>query len=260
MEITLEEVVELAENGNVDAMIALGRYYAKDLDEHGEDAAKWFESAAKHGDCFGILMTINFKVLTASYRLDNVRMFGYDSVKEPLYEAYPWCTELKNCICNNVPGIENVDSTFANNKINETLYFLARCKYITMDDSDEILPLLEDTSSDPAALLKGVVLFKEANNATEYEEAYLYLSRIVNNDKYANTPKIDDEELIYGQAAAFSSICLRMGLGTKRDVNAAARVLTIALNTLRDEGSKKIISGELQHYQKKAFGGYKYVE
>lgn len=259
MEITLSELTQRAKNGEVKAMVALGDYYNQNWAEYADEAEDWYEAAAKQGNCYAMMMTISLKKTHALVRLVGLEVSGWDWVKQPLYEAYRWCNELITCFHNNHPGIEKVDAAFALKNIKETSYYLALCKFLSQDFAG-ILSLLDDTSLDSAALLKGVILFKGAETASDYEQAYSYLSRIENNREYAESKKIKEEDVIYGQAAAYASICLRMGLGTAQNVNAAAQVLTTTLNTLHDERTKSIVSGELQHYRKKTFGGYVYVE
>ena len=61
---TFEEVIALAENGDIGAMISLGDYYIhhEDEEERFEKAAEWYEMAAKHDVVMDILIQVIFLI------------------------------------------------------------------------------------------------------------------------------------------------------------------------------------------------------
>ena len=63
---TIEEAIQLAENGDIGAMISLGDYYVQQKTGDGiEKAANWYEAAAKKNIVYAMHMTVLCKKMLA---------------------------------------------------------------------------------------------------------------------------------------------------------------------------------------------------
>lgn len=257
---TIEEAIQLAENGDIGAIISLGDYYMKQNTGEGiEEAVKWYEKAAQKNVVYAIHMTVLGKKILAyaGLQIASHGEFGTDFLLDDWNEVYDWAAKELECINNNVPGSERIDVNEAVKNFEEASYYLALCyywgdKYLAVKD------LVCDFDDVRSQILHGAALLQLAETNSEVAKAFKHLDAIIKNAEYAASNKAALEEDVYALAALQISMMYK-NAGSQSDMESAVGVLNYVLNAVKNDNNKQILSGELKHYQKKLFGGYKYV-
>lgn len=260
---TVEEAKSKAEYGDVNAMVALGDYYMNQEPESVDDAEKWYEMAANHGEPLATKMTVLLKRVQASVGEAMENVIGTGDVKNRWQETYIWCLRYIS-VLQNVNGLPDFfNHAEAEKWRSEAAYKLSLYKYATDDYKDNEIPeLLAGINDDRAAVLLGVVLFEKAATNSEYTVSYRHLSRIVDNDEYLASQKSKWEELVFCQSTMFLSICYREGnfVGIEANLENAMNILKFAKKHIKDKDYIAMLDKQLSHYKPKLFGGYKYIE
>ena len=88
-------------------------------------------------------------------------------------------------------------------------------------------------------------------------EALKYLE-VLTDRQYVDAPKSELEEDAYAVAAVQVSRLYKIK-GSQADMEAAVSLLDFMAQAVRRKGNQQKIQEERNHYQKKLFGGYKYV-
>ena len=94
-----------------------------------------------------------------------------------------------------------------------------------------------------------------------YAEAFRLMVQIFHDETYAAKEKEVVEEGIYIDTLCNMSLIYRVGLSdvVGQNLTEAVSVLQYALRYVKDEDFRVMIEKELGRYQKKMFGGYRYV-
>lgn len=256
---TLEEGIKLAESGDIGAMISLGNYYIqkKESADDIEKAAEWFEKAAKHKVVYAIHMTVLAKKIQAHGGLmvaDKVEMgvaFALDEWKS----VYEWAAEELNCINNKVPGSEEIKISDAIQNFEEASYYFALCSYWE-DKYAQAVELVCDFDDARSKILCAAARIQLAQTNSDYASAAKLLMSAIEDSSYAAAEKYAIEEEVYTIAAIQLSMMHRELI---HDLDAAVSVLQFMANHVRRDKNIQKINSELNRYQKKLFGGYKYV-
>lgn len=261
---TLEEVKQLAEQGDIGAMCSLGDFYIKQNTGEGiTEAAKWYEMAAERNVVYAVHMAVLAKKILsyAGLQIADGSELGWNYIKKDWQETYDWALREMRMLNDKVAGAEKIDRDQAIANYNDALYHLALCNY-EQKNYKEVVSLLKDKNEKRAKILYGSALLDMANYDDEYQYAFQQFKFIDGDVEYASARKSKYEEKVYAVAALALSQTYRLGLGkndVKPDMEKSVKLLSFVRTYLANAGMKDLVDEELQHYQKKMFGGYKYV-
>ena len=256
---TLEECIKLAESGDIGAMISLGDYYIqkKESADDIEKAVEWYEKAAQHKIPYAIHMTVLGKQIQAQGALlvaDKVEMgavFAMDEWKS----VYEWAAEELDCINNKVPGSEDINIKDAIQNFEEASYYFALCS-LGSGNCGQALELVGDFEDVRSKILCAVARFELAQTNSDYASIAKLLMAVIEDPDYAAATKYGIEEELYATAGLQLALMHRELIS---DLDAAVHVLQFMATAVRRDTNVQKINAELSRYQKKFFGGYKYV-
>lgn len=256
---TLEEGIKLAESGDIGAMISLGDYYIqkKESADDIEKAAEWFEKAAEHKVVYAMHMTVLTKKIQAHGGLmvaDKVEM-GVAFALDEWQSVYEWAAEELECINNNVPGSENIKLADAIQNFEEASYYFALCSHCLGKD-EQAVELVCDLNDVRSKILCAGARIQLAQTNSDYASAAKLLMSVIEDSSYAAAEKYAIEEEVYATAGIQLSMMHRLLIN---DLDAAVSVLKFMENNVHREKNIQKVKEELNRYQKKLFGGYKYV-
>lgn len=261
---TLEEGKALAEQGDINAMCSLGDFFSKQNTGEGMvEAAKWYEMAAKKNVLYAVNRFTLIKQMQAYAGMqiaDQVDM-GWEFAKKDWEEVYNWLLREMEMLNDKVVGSERIDKERIMKNYCDASYHLALCSY-KIKDYQAVIDLLKNMQEKRAKILYGSALFDLANADDEYEYAISQFKFIDGDIEYAEIEKSKHEEMEYAIVALTLSQLYREGLierGAKPDLEKAVKLLDFLKPYLRNEGIRELVEEEEKHYQKKLFGGYKYV-
>lgn len=252
---TIEEAIQKAENDDVGAMIALGDFYFQE-EKDNEQAVKWYEMAAKHKVVYAIHMTVLLKLISAQAAMLIAKQveYGVQFAMEDWKSVYEWLAEELECINNNVPGSESLKIEDSIEKFKEASYNYALCCYF-LGDYATASALISDFDNTPSIILYGSCLIQLGENGKDMANAIKTLTPVICDREYVAASKSALEEDAYRIAGIMLSRLHRIA----GNMEPAVELLTFMSNAVRRDNNKQAISDELSHYQKKLFGGYKYV-
>lgn len=257
---TFEEAVALAENGDIGAMISLGDYYIQHEgeDERFEKAAKWYEMAAKRDVVYAIHMTILCKKIETEAGLMIAKKveYGVDFALRELESLYEWTAKELECINKQLPGTEDLKIEESIKNFEDASYHLALCCY-WVGRYEEAKELICDFKDVRSKILYGAILIQMAENNAGMTEALKHLEVIMDR-QYVDAPKFELEEDAYAVAAVQVSRLYKIK-GSQADMEAAVALLDFTAQAVRRDENKQRIRDERNRYQKKLFGGYKYI-
>lgn len=252
---TIEEAIQKAENNDVGAMIALGDYFSRE-EKDNEQAVKWYEMAARHKDVYAIHMTVLLKLISAHSGMLVAKQveFGVEFAMEEWKSVYEWLAEELECINNNVPGTERLKIEDSIEKFKEASYNYALCCYF-LGDYATASALISDFDDTPSVILYGSCLIQLGETNQDMANAVKTLSPVICDREYVAAAKSALEEDAY----SITGILLSRLHQLAGDMESAVELLTFMSNAVRRDNNKQAISKERNRYQKKLFGGYKYV-
>lgn len=256
---TLEEGIKLAESGDIGAMISLGNYYIQKQESADdiEKAAEWFEKAAKHKVVYAMHMTVLAKKIQAYGGLmvaDKVEM-GVDFALDEWKSVYEWAAEELDCINKNVPGSEEIKISDAIQNFEEASYYFALCSHC-VGKHEQAVALVCDFDDARSKILCAAARIQLAETNSDYASAAKLLMSVIEDSSYAAAEKYSIEEEVYATAGIQLSMMHRLLIN---DLDAAVSVLQFMANHVHRAENVQKINSELNRYQKKLFGGYKYV-
>ncbi len=257
---TIEEAKTLAEQGNVDAMMALADFYSKKEDD--EDAInvafQYYEQAAEAGEPNAILKMAQTSRMTAGIGFSMIESVGrIDSMIEDINKAYHWASMLDEAIRKlNITNQETLEFVREN-----LIVAISRLSTVCYYDQkyDEMAHITKDVEHPYAQAVYGLALFEKADTDEEYAKTIPYLRNIENvvcwKEDYQST-KFSQGML--ADMATYLSTIYRLING---DIDAARAAQLLIVNysqneSLRDQAKKDIAD----HYKKKLLGGYTYVK
>ena len=262
---TLEEAKELAAQGDLGAVCSLGDYYMSEQQDM-EEAEKWYEIAAKQNVFYAVHQLVGverMKALAALMIADREEIeYGWYFAGQDWQKLYDWSLREINMINASVPGSEKVDTDKVFKDLKDTTYHLALCNY-QQENEQQVVSLLRGMDETRAKVLYSLAIFDTAETEQDYEYAYELFKSVIADWNYARATKSRHEEAIYVIVVITLAGFYREGLGERGavpNIEKAVNVLTTIQQTLENKKAKMIMDAELQHYQKKMFGGYKYVK
>ena len=257
---TIEEAIQLAENGDIGAMMALGQHYFQQNTGEGiSKAAEWYEAAAKQNVVLAIHLTVICKKILAYAGLQIAEHdeFGAQFAMNDWKEVYDWAAKELECINAEVEGTEKLNIDDALNNFTETSYFYALTCYWA-DRFCDVTALLSDFDDTRSKILFGAALIQLAETNTQMANAMSILTPIIKDTSYAAADKGAWEEDVYTLTALQLSMLYKNN-GSQSDMESAVSLLNFVLRAVKNENNIAMLRSELNHYQKKLFGGYKYA-
>lgn len=251
----IDELLQEAQAGSIEAMIEVSRYYAGESD-YG-NAEKWADQAAEAGSSAGYWLSLlcHNLGLTAAQQIHGWELLDKEAtiVMERAYRLKKGCAEGVLSLTNS--QVQTIDDAW-----NNALYARGLARYALDKENlqcNEIVEILDGVHSTKAYALKAWCLM----HAEAYAEAFRLMVQVFHDDKYAAEEKEVVEEGIYIDTLCNMSLIYRVGLSNVVEQNLieAVNVLQYALRYVRDEDFRAMIEKELGRYQKKLFGGYRYV-
>ena len=251
----INEIEALANNGDTKAMVDVGNYYFQLNTGHDISiAAEWYEKAAEQGSALGILHSmLAHAILAAAAEGVGAWELAYedwDKVYDHADKFLDICNQLR--ATNDVSSEENT----AYSCRDDALYGVMKCFWHNKEYDNVTDIEISDKDSAKIHVLYGLCLWREG----KYREAIPHL-QAVESDEYINTVKNDHDYMIYSESAFLLSGVYRIGSTglIPSDINKAKELLTSAYYHINNPVAKEIIAEELNKYQKKLFGGYKYI-
>ncbi|GEM_PF-6950389 len=263
---TLQEKIQAAEAGDVNAMLALGNYYY--VEEDVTEATKWYEKAAEQGNLIGMenasvaaaksaMQSQMMKSYTEAYNLwmkaairagearivyASMKAKGYlDS--QTLKSRYETCN---SCYAKAVYGATSI--AYAVQKD----YKMA---YSFLKNIDDMSPDNEDYLNTRIHLLKGNCLYQIAlagdkdSFAITMSNAYIELANMVMDSNYIKDKgKTLIDEIIFTEAVINLSEILKNGIRGKVDAKRkeAIDLLDICIEYASNDDCKSILIEQLK--------------
>jgi len=253
---TLQEAKNLADNGNVDAMMALARHYFKDTDNDESYAlgCMYQERAAEAGDSNALIQLVQSSRIQVKLAFQFIEQAGNNaSIMQDIHNAHKWASKLFRVIKqSSIHGdaAQTVEEAYI-----DSIYWLSAV-YCLEENYDEILHITKGVSSPIAQALHGLALFYQSNSNAEMLRAFPLLENILNpiiwSEKYALTQTM--ELLRVETGLALTQMYL-----SQKNADSAYNVLSTMLQNTKDSDLRSTIQKHMSHYRKTLLGRYKYI-
>lgn len=251
---TLQEVKKLADNGNVQAMLTLARFYDQQNDnEESSDLAKhYYCRAAEAGDSTAIRVLAESSYTAAKSMMALPGRFNH---LLPCFEdAYKWNKALFE-LCNQL----NIQGEAAKNILEfylDSIVWLSAA-YNMDDNYAEIKRITDGVNYPVAKAIHGMALHELANTNTEIATAFDFL-------KNAMHPSFWDKKYSDPDTLEVLQVTVGMMLSTGyrvyyNNLEAAYNVLATMLVHVKDTYLREVLQKNISQYKKNLFGGYKYI-
>lgn len=261
---TIQKSLAEAKLGNVHAMLKVADFYFRKMNREDDNyadnlnlALEWYEKAAQTGDAYELEMTSLGYAIFAEV---SIQIGAYERSLREWTQVYRYALPVVS-----YPGYPRAKRQQMHDQVMKSLYKAAYCNYL-LKRFDEALDILEKMSPEPYSkemMLKGICLFEVAEQIRDFEIAYEALGDFDSLETFDCIWNAVDEleELVFAKGYLFLSIYHQTGLaGVSRDMNRAYSILSIVSDEVTGDMAWNVIQGELSHYKRKLFGGYRYIE
>lgn len=257
---TLQEKIQAAEAGDVNAMLAMGEHYLNDEREKDPDkAAVWYEKAAEHGHLTGMINAANLAVKDA---MINEMMKDFTEAYQSWVKAAYWAGKAKDVLSSNQAKATFEPQALAslyqnvNNYYQEAVYGAASIAHAIQKDFEKAYNFLNKNDAIPSTrnhLLKGCCLFRmavrrdERTCGTMLGSAYLELSNMITDGEYLkNKERTTLEEAIFVESVSRLAIIFNNGLPgmLKAEPQKARNLFKICIDYAANQNSKNALIGE----------------
>lgn len=251
---TLEEAKKLADNGDVQAMLALAKFYdqQKDDEEACDLANHYYCCAAEAGDLTAIRVLAQSSHTTAKSMMALPGSFSH--LLLCFEDTYKWTKALfEHCNQLNIQG-EAAEYVFE--------FYLDAIVWLSaaynMDDNYAEIKRITDGVDHPAArAIHGMALHELANTNAEITTAFDLL-------KNAMHPSFWDKKYSDPDTLEVLQVSVGMMLSTgyrvyHNNLDAAYNVLATMLDHVKDTDLREVLQKNIARYKKTLFGGYKYI-
>ena len=276
-DLSIQELINLANNGDSEAMIRVAAYYLSldpNLEINGKlpkrIAQDWMEKAALAGHAGGIPVICPFYDTLA--HLSEIAHWPADkSVIDSWRESYKWYQLGYKLYINKAPGYEAIkDFQEFTSYMERARYNLASSIFIS-GAFDEAQKLVSGYNDIPSQIIDIIVNYinisdriankKERNEPiddSDVDEYYAAIHRfkIIFDDEYGEKTKVLSEEIIYamaGQQLADHYI------NVAKDLNTAFDVLNYIRSNMKIEKLFHTIDKELSHFKRNNDGSLIYI-
>jgi len=251
-EMTIEEVVEAAQSGNVAAMNVLGDAFREEIKMR--DAAEWYERAANLGDAYGKQMALYTWLIWASACEGTG---AYDDAVTSWQSGYRMMMAVAE---DTSISEEERNQALAHRPeilcgIGANLYFLQK--------KDEALEPLFRAAEERNLMARVVLGMTYQTNSTEqnwvedFKRSIPLMESLFNASfKYEKSSQLD-QKIVY-LAHRMLAETYRKGLGGMNSNIERAYQCLLHLQSLNLSNFANEVAAELQKYHKGIFGGYKY--
>jgi TPR repeat protein len=256
---TLEEAKVQAEQGNIEAMMALADYYSKvENDEDAIDIAfHYYELAANYGNPQAIIKMAQSSSMAADAIFPMIESLGRDdSWYEAIEKAYKWAKKFDDITQSlNINNRDTIELTkdnllLATSRL-ATLYYCDK-KY------DDVVRITKDISHPYTQSVYGLAAYQLANTDSEIVEAFNALKNIENDLCWRKEYQTKLSQILLIEAASYLGALYRI---ISHDVDSAYRVMEYVASHAIDESMQQAVREDMaKHFKKKLFGGYTYVE
>jgi len=253
---TLEEAINRASSGDAQCMIIVGDFFGinEELqpDERYKQALPWYEKAASVGSPDGADRAM---MIYDIYGAISKEIGAWDRAVDDYSQAYTYANMiLKNQNLNR----EFVDSTIK--KKQEYCYQIALCNFRI---KNKVLALNLTTNSPElkkytkAIMLRAVCAFEIAETDDDLYEAQQLLDIYESYDLEPVFSVIQDEteELTLSLGYVYLSIFFH-----NNDATRAYNIVSSGYDAVHLGMAKEFLVKELNHYKKKLFSGFQYIE
>ena len=250
---SVEETLQRAQQGDINAMLAIADDYAASSEI--EQALTWFEQAIAVGEKGSEQMQHALSMAMYSYTIkviDDVETASWNDGFIHSSKLFSYATELLSYENSQEKKIELVQ------KGRFALYNAAICQHAVDEDSDALKTLGIVELNEPRATLLELL----CRASLEAENTYHYLKIYETEDlrdAFKNT-QCWREELMLAMGFFRLSLCYRLGMGVKPNINKAYDILQKGLSLATFNETRRCFSDELNHYKRSLFGGYSYIE
>lgn len=251
----LDSVIQAANAGNVNAMLTLSQHYNEQKDI--SRATEWADKAAEAGSVAGYMISMSchrFSITVAK------ELGFWQLLEEEAHTTMNRADTLLRAHSEGSIALSNDQICQCEDCRNEALYALGLRIYAEDENNQrwrEIIDLISTVHSTKAFALHGCCSVHLDN----YDKAFQMMQRVVKDRDYAAQQKEVTEEAIYCDLLRYMAAFYRIGVPgvVNQDLDTAVSILTFGLSSMYTKDFKKYFEEELRHYQKKLFGGYKYV-
>lgn len=254
---TLEEAKTLADQGNINAMVALGDYYSKQEDEDAmEIAFQYYERAAEGGDWNS---TVKMAQTTSQVAAVMFAMIEdgkhFTSMDADFEKAFYWASKLDNLVrsLNINPDVQEfVEENLltAVSRLGTLYYFDEKYK--------DLARITVDIEHPYAQALYGLALFQLSDSDSEVADAFRALRNVENEACWKKELQGKFSRMLPVEAGLHLSAMYRI---LENDIDSAYRVLDMIASRTVDESIRQDVRGKMaSHFRKKLFGGYAYIE
>lgn len=278
--LSIQELFNLANDGDSEAMFRVGAYYFsldpdKIIDGKGPRriGQDWLEKAALAGHAGGIPVICPSKMIFAqltefSERVQNVT---HESTIEAWRDCYKWYQLGYKLYMNRAPGYESIkDIQDFTSDMEQSRYRLA-CSLFVGGSLDEARTLASGHNDIPSQIIDVFVNYiditdrisnknsrcEPLNESDENDYATAILRfKILFDDEYAAKEKVQDEELIYAMAGKeLADHYVKIN----KNYDMAFDVLNYIRSNMKNEKLYFIIDNELSHFRRNNKGELIYI-
>lgn len=277
--LSLQELINLANGGDSEAMIRVGVYYLSldpNLDINGKGpkriARDWMEKAALAGHAGGIPFICS--TYDAVVNLSEIANGPSDqNVINIKRECNKWYQLGYKLYMNKAPGFESIkDFQEFKSDMDRARYQLACSEFIS-ESFDEAQRLVSGHNDIPSQIVDLLVKDRkisdrmadkisrneslEESEIKEYRDVISRLEEILLfDDDYCARPKVINEELIYAYASTNLSSHY---INVSKDYDRAFTLLNKTRNNLKNEKFIYLIDNELSHFRRNDEGEIIYI-
>ena len=250
---TLEEILEAAENGDISAINAVGDVYSRDM--HISDAAMWYGRSAALGDQYGRVMALMSHQLWASV---GEGTGVYDDALDNWQMAYKYLTDILNDVNSLDEHTRTAKESYSGVVlgIGASLYFLKR-----KEESFKYLEIAAEQGEIMAEVMLGLYFQSTftAETGYEYTKRSIPLLEKVFSPDFAYSDSSHMEQMIVFLAYRYLAETYRRGLGGLKPDTARSYNCMLCLHEQNLKNYTDEVRKELGKYKKGLLGGYKYI-
>ncbi len=255
---TIEEIIEKANKGDIECMILLGDSISKnesiDTAKKFELALPWYEKAAEAGNTNGAYKSM---FIHGMYGFAKINIGIWDKAADHFLKAFGYA---KQVLSNPDLDVQVEYSSRQNQQV--YCYQLAYCHYWMGNTKLAYNLSIKSPEAEnyvKAKMLGAICAFDivaETGADFSVAESLLSIFDTYNLEPVFSTIKDSIEEVVLSRGYIYLSTLYRL----KKDTTKAFNVLTSGKNAIHADGARELLENELIHYKPKLFGGYQYVE